>query len=93
MQLRGTQGILSGTRTRFIHTYRTAFQGDAQWPTIPSEFSDYEKRLEELNNHPPMPGDNGFWLIWNTDTHEYEESDVPLPSGTGLGNVSSKKST
>ena len=83
MQLRGTQGDVVRHTNKIYPYIPDSLSGDAQWPTIPSEFSDYEKRLEELNDHPPMPGDNGFWLIWNTDTHEYEESDVPLPSGTG----------
>lgn len=91
MQLRGTQGDIVRHTNKIYPYIPDSLSGDAQWPTIPSEFSDYEKRLEELNDHPPMPGDNGFWLIWNTDTHEYEESDVPLPSGTGSGNVSSKE--
>ena len=32
-----------------------------------------------LNNHPPIPGDNGYWLIWNTDSGAYVESELPLP--------------
>ena len=32
-----------------------------------------------LNNHPPIPGDNGYWLIWNIDNGKYVESELPLP--------------
>ena len=32
-----------------------------------------------LNNHPPIPGDNGYWLIWNTDSGAYVESELSLP--------------
>ena len=32
-----------------------------------------------LNNHPPIPGDNGYWLIWNIDNGKYVESELLLP--------------
>ena len=37
-------------------------------------------KIIDLNNHPPVPGDNGFWLIWDTDNGAYAESDLPLPT-------------
>lgn len=40
-------------------------------------------KVIDLNNHPSIPGQNGFWLIWDTDTGEYVESKLPLP-GAGL---------
>ena len=36
-------------------------------------------KVIDLNNHPPIPGDNGCWLIWNTDSGAYVESELPLP--------------
>lgn len=36
-------------------------------------------KVIDLNNHPPIPGDNGHWLIWNTDNGTYIESELPLP--------------
>ena len=33
-----------------------------------------------LNNHPPIPGDNGYWLMWDTYTGAYVESELPLPA-------------
>ena len=36
-------------------------------------------KVIDLNNHPPIPGDNGYWLIWNTDSGTYVESVLPLP--------------
>ena len=41
--------------------------------------------MKELNDHPPTPGSNGYWLIWNVETGQYEPSDIPLPSGGGGG--------
>lgn len=36
-------------------------------------------KVIELNNHPSIPGDNGYWLIWDTDKSAYVESELPLP--------------
>ena len=37
-------------------------------------------KVIDLNNHPPIPGDNGYWLIWDTDKGAYVESELPLPA-------------
>lgn len=37
-------------------------------------------KVIDLNNHPSIPGQNGFWLIWDTDSGAYVESDLPLPA-------------
>lgn len=37
------------------------------------------QQLEELNAHPPYPGDGGYWMVWDLDTHAYVESQFPLP--------------
>lgn len=49
---------------------------------LPSEFYQVERTITDINNHPPTPGENGYWMIWNPSTHKYEESTVPLPDGT-----------
>ena len=36
-------------------------------------------KVIDLSNHPPIPSDNGYWLIWNTDSGAYVESELPLP--------------
>ena len=37
-------------------------------------------KVIDLNNHPPIPGDNGYWMLWDTDSGAYAESDLPLPA-------------
>lgn len=49
---------------------------------LPSEFYQVERTITDINNHPPTPGTNGYWMIWNPTTRKYEESTVPLPDGT-----------
>ena len=47
MQLRGTQGDLV-RHTNMVTVYIPAsLSGDEQWPTVPSEFSDLERRVNE----------------------------------------------
>ena len=42
-------------------------------------------KVIDLNNHPPVPGNNGYWLLWDTDRGAYIESDLPLPDVSGGG--------
>ena len=79
LQLRGTQGE-AVKHTNVISVYVPgSLSGDAKWPEVPSEFSQMEQRIRELNEHPSIPGENGFWLVWDADKHEYAESAFPLP--------------
>ena len=41
-------------------------------------------KLIDLNNHPPVPGNNGYWMLWDTDKGTYVESELPLPAGGGV---------
>ena len=85
IQLKGTHG------EKVRHTNKTqayvgeSISGDAKWPEIPSEFSQIEQRILEINGNPPKPGSNGFWMIWNPDMNEYEQSTIPLPDSGGGG--------
>lgn len=86
LQLRGTlqsDGVTVQHTDKISVYIPGSLSGDAQWPEIPSEFTQLEQRMEDMNNHPPTPGPNGMWMIWNPDTDEYEESDIPLPDGSG----------
>lgn len=54
---------------------------DGDWPASPSEFTRLESNVREINGHPPIPGENGFWMLWELDSHSYKESAFPLPKG------------
>ena len=41
-------------------------------------------KVIDMNNHPPVPGDNGYWLLWDTDSNTYVESEFPLPDMSGI---------
>ena len=42
-------------------------------------------KVIDLNNHPPIPGENGYWLLWDTDSGAYVESELPLPEVSSGG--------
>lgn len=65
---------------------------DSDWPEIPTEFVQTEERIREMYEHPPIPGENGYWMLWDPELGQYLESDIPLPSvAPGSGNVSSSE--
>lgn len=57
-------------------------------PQLPSEFEQMEQRITEISEHPPIPGDDGYWQIWNPDTDSYEPSEYPLPDTGGGSGIS-----
>ena len=84
MQLRGTQGDVVRHTNQIQVFIPDSLSGDAQWPEVPSEFTEIEQNIISINNNPPKPGVNGYWLIYNPETGKYEESDIPLPEGGGF---------
>ncbi|SCJ81429.1 Uncharacterised protein [uncultured Flavonifractor sp.] len=40
---------------------------------------DYIQDVKELSSHPPIPGDGGYWFVWDLERDEYVTSDLPLP--------------
>ena len=50
---------------------------------LPTEFYQVEDNVTEINNHPPYPGDNNKWMIWDVNKHQYVESDIDVIGGGG----------
>lgn len=81
IQIRGTKGE-QVQHTNIVSVYISrSLVGPGTWPTLPTEFSQAEKAIKELNAHPPIPGENGFWMLWDLETSSYEESQLPVPVG------------
>ena len=79
LQLRGGRGE-EVRHTNVIQVVVPAsLVGDATWPELPSEFSQAEANIRALNAHPPIPGDGGYWLLWDLEAEDYAESQLPLP--------------
>ena len=57
-------------------------QGDCECDCkLPTEFYQVEDNVTEINNHPPYPGDNNKWMIWDVNKHEYVESNIEVIAG------------
>lgn len=83
LQLRGR----CGGQLRHTNVIRVlvpeSLSGDAVWPVLPTEFSQAEQRIAEYNAHPPVPGADGFWMLWDIALHQYAQSPFPLPGDGG----------
>ena len=82
----GTQEVPTNIVSLRLEKSNTLWEKDAPEPQ-PSWLA----KVIDLNNHPPIPGENGYWLLWDTDSGVYVESELPLPevsSGGSGGNWS-----
>lgn len=81
VQLKGTAADGVTTRhTNIAVTYiPRSMTGVGTWPQVPTEFAQIEAHITELYQHPPIPGSNGYWLVWDLDKDEYVESQLSLP--------------
>ena len=82
MQLRAINGDKVKHSDTFDAWIKYSIEPASTYDPVPSEFYQIEQNVTEMNNHPPKPGQNGHWLVWNITTSQYEESDIPLPDGT-----------
>ena len=77
VQVRGIQGELV-KHTNVVQVYvPESMSGDVEWPTLPTEFSQAEARIRELQSHPPIPGEDGVWRLWNLQSEAYDPSSLP----------------
>ena len=79
MQLRGINGDKVYHSDIFEAWVKYSIEPGEIYDPVPSEFYQIEDNISEINAHPPMPDQSGFWKIWNSTTHEYELSNIPLP--------------
>ena len=77
---RGTQEVPTNVVSLRLEKSNTLWEQDAPEPQ-PSWLA----KVIDLNNHPPIPGDKGYWLLWDTDRGAYVESDLPLPEVSSGG--------
>ena len=75
-----SQEVPTNVVTLQLEKSNTLWEQDAPEPQ-PSWLA----KVIDLNNHPPIPGDNGYWMLWDTDRGAYIESDLPLPEVSSGG--------
>ena len=76
----GTQEVPTNVVSLRLEKSNTLWEKDAPEPQ-PSWLA----KVIDLNNHPPVPGNKGYWMIWDTDRGAYVESTFPLPEVPGGG--------
>ena len=76
----GAQEVPTNVVSLRLEKSNTLWEQDAPEPQ-----QSWMAKIIDLNNHPPIPGNNGYWLIWDTDRGAYVESDLPLPEVSGGG--------
>ena len=76
----GSQEVPTNIVALQLEKSNTLWEQDAPEPQ-PSWLA----KIIDLNNHPPVPGNNGYWMLWDTDSGAYVESDLPLPEVSGGG--------
>ena len=76
----GSQEVPTNVVPLRLEKSNTLWEQDAPEPQ-PSWLA----KVIDLNNHPPIPGNNGYWLLWDTDSGAYVESELPLPEVSGGG--------
>lgn len=76
----GTQEVPTNVVSLRLEKSNTLWEQDAPEPQ-PSWLA----KVIDLNNHPPVPGNNGYWMLWDTDSGAYVESNLPLPEVSSGG--------
>ena len=76
----GNQEVPTNVVALQLEKSNTLWEQDAPEPQ-PSWLA----KVIDLNNHPPVPGNKGYWLLWDTDRGAYVESDLPLPEVSSGG--------
>lgn len=67
--LRGTKGDTRQHTNKLFVTVPASLSGDAHWPVLPHEFSEFEKRMRELlSASTPAVGENGNLWFGGADT-------------------------
>lgn len=76
----GNQEVPTNVVSLRLEKSNTLWEQDAPEPQ-PSWLA----KVIDMNNHPPVPGNKGYWMLWDTDRGAYVESDLPLPEVSGGG--------
>ena len=79
MQLRGTKGEVTRHTNVITLFVPRSLCGGKQWPTLPTEFTELERRVKGYADHPPVVNDSGFWRLW--DGEQYADSTIPATGG------------
>lgn len=82
MQLRGISGGKVYHSDTFDCWVKYSIEPSETYNPVPSEFYQIEDNITEMNNHPPYPSLDGYWMVWDVPSHSYKKSDIQIASGS-----------
>lgn len=83
MQLRGTQGELVRHTNQMTVFIPPSLSGDANWPEVPSEFSQMEERINDAVEHYPQIGEDDTWLTYDVESGTWKDTGVSAAGQEG----------
>lgn len=84
LQLRGISGnCVRHTNLLSVLVDKSLSGNECCWQN-PTWFTQIEMSIRDVATHPPMPGDDGYWLVWDSEAQKYIHSQFALPDGKGL---------
>lgn len=90
LQVRGTlraDGVTQRHSTVTEVLVPASLSEGTAWPELPTAFRELETRMRQLAAHPPQPGADGYWLLWNGDSGAYQASQLPVGTGGPKGDT------
>ena len=90
LQVRGTlraDGVTQRHSTVTEVLVPASLSEGTAWPELPTAFRELETRMRQLAAHPPQPGADGYWLLWDGDSGAYQASQLPVGTGGPKGNT------
>ena len=82
MQLRAINSDKVQHSDTFDAWVKYSIEPSETYNPVPSEFYQIENNITEMNNNPPYPSDDGYWMIWDTASHDYKKSDIQITGGS-----------
>lgn len=82
MQLRAINSDKVQHSDTFDAWVKYSIEPSETYNPVPSEFYQIENNITEMNNNPPYPSDDGYWMIWDTASHGYKKSGIQITGGS-----------
>ena len=82
MQLRAINSDKVQHSDTFDAWVKYSIEPSETYNPVPSEFYQIENNITEMNNNPPYPSADGYWMIWDTTSHDYKKSDIQITGGS-----------
>lgn len=83
VQLRTVGDTVRHTNKAFLTVRESIDAINGFSPMVPTEMEQLEQRMTDTAKHPPMLGNDGFWLVWDAATGGYIKSEISCAPARG----------